>query len=242
MRASDRAYAALRRDIIDGLLPPGTVLAEVEQAERLGISRTPLREALSRLTADGLTAAHGGRGVVVTAISPATVTALFELRQALECKAASLAAQRGDPAVFTALRQDFESAAALIVPDDDGADPHRSGYYALVARLDEAIDDAAANAYLTQALANVRLHLARVRRLARDNPERLLVTAGEHATIASAIAARDPALAAAATSVHLHKSLEHFLAAAAAAPGGTAEGSAEGSAEEFPERPRKDRT
>ena len=211
MRASDRAYRALREDIVTGQLPPGTVLGEVEQSQRLGISRTPLREALSRLTADGLAAPHSGRGVVVTQISPDTVAELFELRQALECKAASLAASRGEPDVFQELRREFENAAELIV--QDGSDPSRSGYYALVARLDEAIDTAAANAYLTQALANVRLHLARVRRLAKDNPERLLATAGEHATIAAAIAARDPALAAAATSVHLHKSLEHFLAA-----------------------------
>ncbi|WP_104160730.1 GntR family transcriptional regulator [Arthrobacter sp. ZGTC212] len=213
MRASDRAYRALREDIVTGRLLPGTVLGEVEQSQRLGISRTPLREALSRLTADGLAAPHNGRGVVVTKISPETVTELFELRQALECKAASLAATRGEPELFTALRRDFEQAADLIV-QETGQDPSRSAYYALVARLDEAIDTAAANAYLGQALANVRLHLARVRRLAKDNPERLLATAGEHATIAAAIASRDPALAAAATSVHLHKSLEHFLAAA----------------------------
>ncbi|WP_104102915.1 GntR family transcriptional regulator [Arthrobacter sp. 08Y14] len=213
MRASDRAYRALREDIVTGRLLPGTVLGEVEQSQRLGISRTPLREALSRLTADGLAAPHNGRGVVVTKISPETVTELFELRQALECKAASLAAIRGEPELFTALRRDFEQAADLIV-QETGQDPSRSAYYALVARLDEAIDSAAANAYLAQALANVRLHLARVRRLAKDNPERLLATAGEHATIAAAIASRDPALAAAATSVHLHKSLEHFLAAA----------------------------
>ena len=212
MRASDRAYRALREDIVTGSLPPGTVLGEVEQSQRLGISRTPLREAISRLTADGLAAPHTGRGVVVTSISPQTVTELFELRQALECKAASLAASRGNPGTFTGLRRDFENAAGLIVADAEN-DPSRAGYYALVARLDETIDSAAANTYLTQALANVRLHLARVRRLAKDNPERLLATAGEHATIAAAIAARDPALAAAATSVHLHKSLEHFLAA-----------------------------
>ncbi|MET4061294.1 DNA-binding GntR family transcriptional regulator [Arthrobacter sp. UYP6] len=234
MRASDRAYRALREDIVAGSLLPGTVLGEVEQSQRLGISRTPLREALSRLTADGLAAPHNGRGVVVTSISPETVTELFELRQALECKAAALAATRGDPGTFAGLRRDFENAADLIL-QDAGTDPTRAGYYALVARLDEAIDAAAANTYLTQALANVRLHLARVRRLAKDNPERLLATAGEHATIAAAIAVRDPALAAAATSVHLHKSLEHFLAAAAA-PAGTPERSTE----KFPERPRKD--
>jgi len=94
MRASDRAYAALRDDIIEWRLRPGAVLAEVEQSARLGISRTPLREALSRLTAEGLTTAAGGRGVVVTDISLEDIDELFELRETLEGKAAALAAGR----------------------------------------------------------------------------------------------------------------------------------------------------
>lgn len=208
MRASDRAYAMLRQDIVEWRLPPGTVLAEVEQSRRLGISRTPLREALARLTADGLTAAHG-RGVVVSPISTETVAALFELRQALECQAASLAALRRDPETFRNLRSEFDTAAARL-ENDPAEDPGRHTYYALVARLDAAIDAAAANPYLTQALANVRLHLARVRRLAKDNPARLRQTAAEHATIAGSIASGEPAIAAAATAVHLHKSLEYF--------------------------------
>ena len=204
MRASDRAYATLRQDIVDWQLPPGTVLGEVEQSARLGISRTPLREALSRLTADGLAAPHSGRGVVVTGISLDTVAELFELRQALECKAAALAAVRGRSSVFRSLAARFRSAGELIGSGDPGR------YYALVAELDAATDGAAANAYLAQALGNVRLHLARVRRLAKDNPERLLQTAGEHATIADAVASGEPELAAAAVALHLHKSLEHL--------------------------------
>lgn len=214
MRASDRAYAALRRDIVDWELPPGTVLGEVEQSARLGVSRTPLREALSRLTADGLAAPHSGRGVVVTGISLDTVAELFELRQALECKAAALAATRGNPADFRTLAARFRSAGELI--GAPAADP--AGYYALVAELDAAIDCAAANSYLTQALGNVRLHLARVRRLAKDNPRRLLETVSEHATIADAVASGDPELAAAAVAVHLHKSLNHLRSARTGSP------------------------
>ncbi|MCC9206484.1 GntR family transcriptional regulator [Arthrobacter sp. zg-Y769] len=214
MRASDRAYAALRQDIVEWRLPPGTVLGEVEQSARLGISRTPLREALSRLTADGLAAPHSGRGVVVTGISLETVAELFELRQALECKSAALAAVRGQAAVFNELKSRFRSAAGMIGTEDR----QRGGYYELVAELDAAIDAAAANSYLAQALGNVRLHLARVRRLAKDNPERLLETASEHATIAAAVATGDPDLASASVSVHLHKSLEHLRSARIATP------------------------
>ena len=87
----------------NGASLPGTVLAEVEQSERLGVSRTPLREALSRLTAEGLTTTAGGRGVVVTDISLEDIDELFELRETLEGKAAALAAERGDAAVFDQL-------------------------------------------------------------------------------------------------------------------------------------------
>jgi DNA-binding GntR family transcriptional regulator len=206
MRASDRAYLALRDDIVEWRLPPGTVLGEVEQSERLGVSRTPLREALGRLTAEGLAAPHSGRGVVVTAISLDHAEELFELRTALECQAASLAARRGKPEDFGRLRQEFDSAASLLRGDD----PDRHGYYGLVTRLDAAIDEAAANIYLSQALKNLRVHLVRIRRLAKDNPARLLAAAGEHARIAGAIAEGDSQLAAAATLLHLHQSLEHL--------------------------------
>lgn len=207
MRASDRAYAALREDIIEWRLLPGTVLAEVEQSERLGVSRTPLREALGRLTAEGLTTA-GGRGVVVTDISLEDIDELFELRETLECKAAALAAERGDAALFEQLQKELLDAPAMI----SGDDPARHSYYGLVGRLDDAIDAAISNSYLAQAMRSLRVHLVRVRRLAADDAERLTAAAAEHAAIAEAIAARNPRLAEAATTVHLHRSLSHVKA------------------------------
>ena len=208
MRASDKAYAALREDIIEWRLLPGTVLAEVEQSGRLGVSRTPLREALGRLTAEGLATTAGGRGVVVSDISLADIDELFELRETLECRAAALAAERGDAAVFEQLRGELLRAPELI-----GAhDPARQEYYRLVGRLDEAIDGAISNSYLVQAMRSLRVHLVRVRRLAADDAGRLAAAAAEHAAIAEAIAAGNPRLAEAATILHLHRSLSHVKA------------------------------
>ncbi|NUP73668.1 MAG: GntR family transcriptional regulator [Sinomonas sp.] len=206
MKASDRAYASLRDDIVEWRLEPGTVLGEVEQAERLGVSRTPLREALARLTAEGLATAQRGRGLVVSDISLARMDQLFELREALECKAAALAAQRGDRARFAALRDRLLAAPTLLTDHD----PQRSEYYALATELDHAIDASIANSYLAQALAGLRVHLARVRRLAKDDPPRLRQAAVEHASIAGAIAQGNAPLAAAATAVHLNNSLNHI--------------------------------
>ena len=208
MRASDKAYAALREDIIEWRLAPGTVLAEVEQSERLGVSRTPVREALGRLSAEGLTTAAGGRGVVVTDISLEDIDELFELRETLEGKAAGLAAERGERPVFAQLHAELLRAPEML----NDSDPARRDYYALVGRLDEAIDEAISNSYLAQAMRSLRVHLVRVRRLAADDDERLHAAAAEHAAIAEAIAAGNPRLAEAATTLHLHRSLSHVKA------------------------------
>ncbi|GAA1488381.1 GntR family transcriptional regulator [Brachybacterium sacelli] len=208
MRASDRAYLCLREEIIDGTLAPGSVLGEVEQSARLGLSRTPLREALSRLVADGL-ATPSGRGMVVTAVSLAEAAQLFDLRIALEVLAARRCAEKADTAEvtnrFTELADRFTAAAA---PLAEGADP--TGYYALTQELDAAVDSTSGNDYLADALRGVRVHLARLRRLSRHSPARLADSAREHAAIARAVAAGDPELAAATTVVHLQQALAHL--------------------------------
>lgn len=203
-RASDRAYRTLLEEIQSGDLPAGAVLGEVEQAERLGVSRTPLREAIRRLSADGLVAQQSPRVTVVTDVDAGDIRELFELRRALEESAARLAAERGDAAEFAALAAEFASVHVEAASD-------RDAYFALISRFDQAIDAAVDNAYLTAALRTVRTHLVRVRRLARDKPARLIESVAEHRVIAAALAARDGDLAAHATHVHLHNALTSIL-------------------------------
>lgn len=204
MRASDRAYALLLDEIQGGTLAPGAVLGEVEQADRLGLSRTPVREALGRLIADGLVAQQSPRMIVVTDFDASDVRSLFETRRALEETAARLAAVRGDPAIFQSLAESFDRAG---LGHEGGID----AYYALIAAFDAALDAAVENGYLVAALRTVRTHLARARRLARDNQDRLRASVAEHRLIAGAIAAGDAELAAHATHVHLHNALTSIL-------------------------------
>lgn len=218
-RASDRAYRVLRDEILDGSLPAGTVLLEVEQSDRLGVSRTPLRSAVARLVADGLVAGRSGRGFSVTELSVTTITDLYELREALEERAASLAARRPDRAAFRLLRERFVDAPALPEAGEHGI----HAYYALIAEFDTAIDAAVGNAFLVSALDAVRTHLARIRRLARGNPARLRAAAAEHLLILDAIIDGDAALAAHATHVHLHLSRASVLAVLAPAEPAPAE-------------------
>ena len=204
MRASDRAYATLLDEIQGGALRPGTVLAEVEQAARLGVSRTPLREALARLAADGLVAQQSPRVTVVTDIDADDIRALFEVRRALEETAARLAARRGDAAAFAELANGFAAASVTGAAALDD-------YYRQIGRFDAELDAAVGNDYLVSALRVIRTHLVRVRRLARDNPARLAASVGEHRLIAAAIASGDADLAAHATHVHLHNALTSIL-------------------------------
>lgn len=243
-RASDLAYSRLRAEIVDWRMPPGTTLAETELSARLGVSRTPVREALGRLVADGLAAPQGGRGVTVTAVSPDDARDLFDVRVALDGRAAALAAHRADPAIFADLALHLRDAAeilldtdidtdtdtdtdqfgstgtdradALAAAADVARDDRADDYYALVAQLDEAIDDAVANPHLLEAQRRLRTQLTRIRRLSRDNPRRLATSALEHAAIADAIAAGDAELALAATRVHLANALAGITTAIAA--------------------------
>lgn len=226
MRASDRAYATLVAEIQAGELAPGTVLAETEQAGRLGVSRTPMREAIGRLIADGLATQQSPRTTVVTGFDAADIQRLFEARRALEEAAARLAAQRGDRDTFAELATDFAAAyPGVIAAGPRGDDDRRTAeeltadeasideYYELIGRFDRELDRAVDNAYLVSALRVIRTHLARARRLARDNQDRLTQSVTEHELIARAIATGDQDLAAHATHIHLHNALRSILSA-----------------------------
>jgi DNA-binding GntR family transcriptional regulator len=206
MRASDAAYERLRDDIIQWRLEPGTALGEVEVSARVGLSRTPVREALSRLIAEGLVSNASGRTAVVAAVSREDIRRLFELREALEMQAARLAARRRNAEVFSELKEAF-----LAGPPDDAHDNADNSYF-LADRLDAAIDDAMSNVYLRNTLRDIRGHLARVRRHAHADPKRLEHATAEHLLIVDAILRQDEMLAAQATAVHLRNSLDHILA------------------------------
>lgn len=226
MRASEKAYHALRAEILDWTLPPGAALGEVEQAERLGISRTPVREALSRLVADGLAEQSPGRGAVVAELSLEQADHLFDLRIALESLLARRAAERATPEAAAALADLAGRFTAAVPHLQGGGDP--TAYFAMTSELDASLDAASDNPYLVSTLRTLRLHLARLRRLASDDPGRLATSAAEHADIASAVAAGAVELAEATTRVHLHHAFSHLTRRVRAGEGTTLLSTTEG--------------
>lgn len=93
-RKSDIAYAELRRLILRAELAPGAHLDERALMAELDVGRTPLREAVLRLSQEGLVRGIGGRGYVVSSFTPSDVFHAFELRREVECFAAARAAER----------------------------------------------------------------------------------------------------------------------------------------------------
>lgn len=93
----ERVTADLRQEIIAGSLRPGDRLVERELAERFGVSRVPVREAIRALVAEGFVHFETPRRTVVRRLTPHDVKELFELREALEVYAAGLAASRATP-------------------------------------------------------------------------------------------------------------------------------------------------
>lgn len=110
---ADRVYDALRRAILEGKLPPGRALVERELGEMLGVSKTPVREALKQLRSTGLVEVNAYSGVSVRRIDEQTVAEVYVARSTVEPAAVRLAVGRRSDADWSAARQALDEAAAL---------------------------------------------------------------------------------------------------------------------------------
>lgn len=120
MNRADTAYRQLRREILEGVLPPGTLLPEVESAARLGVSRTPVREALGRLAGESLVEVAPRRAARVARWRPEMQQEILDLRVVLESHAAELAADTAGPADLATLdRLCAEGDAVVAAPTVD---------------------------------------------------------------------------------------------------------------------------
>ena len=204
---ADRAHAQLSDAILRNELPPGTSLSVPELARQLGISRSPVREAVQRLTWDGLADYRGRRGTVVVSIDLNDFLRLLEVREVLEALAARLAAERGSDAQRNDLRQiqrEFESLKST--------DAHRWVFPEIDMRFHAAIRAMAHNKDLDAALARSqgRAHLS-LNTLWRGEKD-IQVTQLEHAAICDAIVDGDTNRAEMAARAHIVSVRQRILA------------------------------
>ena len=113
-----QAYIQLREQILSGRLPPGTPLSEYQLAKALSVSRTPVREALSRLQAVGLVRSVAQRGMFVSELGPQDVVEILEIREQLECLAVRRLVEEGVPeSLLSRWEEQTEQARQQIASD-----------------------------------------------------------------------------------------------------------------------------
>jgi DNA-binding GntR family transcriptional regulator len=201
------AAERLRELIIEGVLAPGTRLNERTLGGELGISRTPLREALRVLAAEGLVTLHPNRGAHVVQLSGADIRESFEVMSGLEALSGELACQRITDAEVAEIRAlTFEMMAAHARAD-------LPAYYRLNRRIHDQINRAARNALLTQTYRTLNLRIQSLRfrsNLERGKWDR---AAREHLEMVETLEARDAPRLAVLLRSHLYQRGEAVLEA-----------------------------
>ncbi|GAC1390061.1 MAG: GntR family transcriptional regulator [Variovorax sp.] len=195
----DEVAAQLRERIFSGELAPGAFLDEVALASQLSISRTPLREALKVLTAEGLVRHEPRRGCFVAQVTAKDLDEIFPVIALLEGRCAYEAAVHASEADVQALQLLHDKLARH-------AKSHRiNEYYAVNFEIHEAIIALADNRWLAQVIGDLRkiVKLARLHQL--HAPGRLEQSLAEHLAVFAALKARDPQGAEAAMRTHLNR-------------------------------------
>lgn len=192
------AYRRLLADIKSGQLLPGARLRETELAERLGISRTPVREAIRQLEADGLVTHQARQGATIRNLDYAEVIELYEMRSVLEGTASRLAARMAQRVEVVELTE-LNDALAASEPGAAAQELNRQFHRTLL--------DAARNRFLVKTMSALQKTLLILGPTTLSDPTRPEAAAAEHAAVIRAIAAHDGDAAEAAMRAHVEAAL-----------------------------------
>ena len=216
------AYDQLLADIRGGVLKPGDRLTETDLADRFGISRTPIREAVRKLEADGLVEHVPRVGATIRQLQYAEVMELYDMRAVLEATAARMAARAAS---------DIELDELAAINDDlanSGLDAQRA--YDLNRQFHLTLLDAAKNRFLTKSMATLQKTLLILGPSTMTEPSRRQNAPAEHAEVIAALRRRDAEAAETAMRAHIeaaHKArlrqLRHNRQLLRDAPGPTAD-------------------
>ncbi len=203
---SDTAYRILKDKIVSLELPPATLLNEAELITTLGLGRTPIREALLRLSLENLVVILPRRGTLVADLNMSDLQKIFEIRLELEVCAARLAANRATPAQITQMEALLINAAEIIHPHD-----HHQ-LITLDHQFHQHVAQAAHNEFLEQTLERLYTHVLRLWYVSLHRVNRLAEAIGEHCDLLAAIKAGDSPRAAEIMRVHVAGFQNQFIA------------------------------
>lgn len=200
---AESVYARLLEAIDKGELRPGDALRELDFASRLGVSRTPVREALQRLESEEILIKRD-RSLVVALVDEKQILELYAMREALEGAAAGLAARSATEVEVEVLEQILSEEAAL---PDDASDLHAAANK----NFHAAIYRAANNRYLLKSLNALQNAISRLNATTFAYPGRPKRAIREHRLIYRAIADRDPSAAEQAAKQHIREALRYRM-------------------------------
>jgi DNA-binding GntR family transcriptional regulator len=184
---AEKAYRALKRLILDNEIPPGAQMLEHEAALRLGMSRTPVREAMVRLQQEGMVDIRPRHGMRVLPVSLDDMREIYDILTVLEALAARRAAERGltarDLAGLEAAVRDMD----LALERDD-----RDAWAEADARFHASLVAASGSRRLQHAVATVVDQSSRARRLTLHLRQKPLTSNADHRAVVEAIKMRDP--------------------------------------------------
>ncbi|QRY65376.1 GntR family transcriptional regulator (plasmid) [Ensifer sp. PDNC004] len=203
----DTLVTHLRDMIIEGDLSPGTRLHEGQLGEQLGVSRTPLREAIKYLASEGLVELVPSRGAVVKRFSAKDVQDMLTVLQTLEELAGKLACEAASDAGIAEVRALHDEMVARYKAGD------RLQYYKLNQQIHSAIAQLAANAALADMHAILQTRLKRIRFIGHEGPEKWAAAVAEHEEMIVALEARDKARLSEVLGRHLMNAWERVRAA-----------------------------
>lgn len=195
-RLGDTVYERLRDEILVGVLSPGSRLSVPALAERLTVSRSPVRDAVLRLTQERLAREEPRRGAVVAEVSLADLAALYEVREVMEGLAARLAVENAGRKFVD------ELAAAVASHEQVVAAADIAGHYVADTRFHQLIRQASGNDEVIRVLDDIqgRVRLAMRSTTVTAGPEQAVC---DHRAILEAIRSGDPADAEAAARAHI---------------------------------------
>jgi DNA-binding GntR family transcriptional regulator len=183
----DQVASRLRTMLVEGQIAPGAKLNERELSAQLRVSRTPLREAIKLLAAEGLVDLLPNRGAVAVKLTETDVINTFELLATLEGMAGELAAQRITDEELAELRALHYEMMACFARRD------LSGYYRINARIHTAINDAARNPVLASTYRSINARVQSLRFRTNQNEAKWKNAVAEHERMVEALAAHDAA-------------------------------------------------
>lgn len=203
---AEQVFERLENEILSGRYPIGAVLTEMKLATDLGVSRTPIREALHRLEAEHLLEI-GAKGIRIVGISKQDLIDIFSVRARVEGLAARAAAERISEENLAQLREALE-LQEFYVPRND-PDHVRS----MDSRFHSLLYRAGGSTVLEDVLLPLHRKVQKYRRASVSNHARAVASAAEHRRIYEAIAAHDPESAERETRLHIENAARHIIEA-----------------------------